>query len=203
MNKFIMAALLSVVSVVALAEPPNNRPPGQGGGAAVTSTIDPVVTSDSVANSSSQSGAKAKSKAQAISGSDSNSDSNSASKSSSSNNVYIDDSEEHSASSAAAVLVQTCQQGGSAQNRGGGFGVAGSDQLCDYWKAAQMAREAHKLADKHGDEEAAKYWTDVYNWNMITAQELLEDTEHTATAQRFADQLFKPLGLLSLLIWAI
>jgi hypothetical protein len=118
-------------------------------------------------------------------------------------NVVVDTGDDEAAASSAALITAVCQSGTSGQSKSGGFSIIGSDQLCDYWKAAEMARSAHLIADKHGDEEAAEYWSGVYEWNLKEAQELLEDTEHTALAQRISDQLVKPLGLIGLLIFLI
>jgi hypothetical protein len=123
----------------------------------------------------------------------------STSNSSSGSNIDIDTGDTEAANTAAALAVQLCQKGMSGQSSSYGLSVVGSDQLCDYWKAAEMARAAHIIADKHGDKEKAAYWDEMYYWNMNAAQDLLDDTEGTATADRVADQLFKPVTLIGLL----
>jgi hypothetical protein len=125
------------------------------------------------------------------------------SSSSTDSDISINTGDTDSASSAASVVTAACQTGTSGQTVEGGLAIVGSDQICDYWKAAMMAREAHMLADKHGDAEAAAHWDEMYTWNLNAAQELLENTEHTSLLQRIADQLFKPLALLGLLVYFI
>ena len=195
MKNLLMAMTLVLATSTAFATPPDNRPPenrppGHDRGGEATVEVD--VGAAAFSNSSSNSEAIALSNAVANGGDGS----------ASVGDVSVDINDD-SAASAAAVITSVCQNGGSAQTRGGGFSVVGSDPLCDYWKAAHMAREAHLIADRHGDVEVAEYYNNIYHSNMIKAQELIDKTEHTATAQRFSDHLFKPLGLLALLIFVI
>jgi hypothetical protein len=138
--------------------------------------------------------------------------------------VSVDTGNE-TAATAASVIVGRCQNGASGQTRDGGIGLSYSDQLCDYWSAAEVAWTAYQrelaicgmqtcvtncsngfveaeLLTCSGSEQADKYLAD-YRWNLEKAQDLLDSTEHTSTADRVASQLFRPIGLIGLLIWGL
>ena len=200
--------ILTLFSALALATPPDNRPP---------SHEEPPTTNIEVINSNSEATANSVSLSGAVANGGNNYTSvvgGSTGESSSSANadggasessvgdISIDNSSDV-ANSVSSVFTQACQTGGAAQTRDGGVSFVQTDQLCDYYLAANVAYEAYAVAHRHGHVNVADKYLELYFSNIDKAQALLDSTEQTAVVDRFATQLFRPAGLLGLLIWAI
>ena len=99
-----------------------------------------------------------------------------------------------------------------------------SDQLCDYWRAASIAREAYEYELTLGNctpvtctvgcpvpgyveatldvcqSEVAQQYLHDYHLNLAMAQDLINDTRVTALWDRIAGHLFKPAAIVALLL---